>query len=155
MRRDLPVVDVRSEGEFVAGHVRGAVNIPLLNNGERVIVGTTYKHEGQHEAIMAGFHLVGPRLRDIIVETEKISRGKEILVHCWRGGMRSDNFAQFVRMAGIKSQTLNGGYKSYRHEALESFKKDVPIILLTGCTGSGKSDVLRALARQGEQVIDL
>lgn len=29
------------------------------------------------------------------------------------------------------------------------------IILLTGCTGSGKSEVLRELAAQGEQILDL
>jgi tRNA 2-selenouridine synthase len=54
------VVDVRSEGEYQAGHVRGAINIPLLNNQERIAVGTDYKQKGQHEAIKTGFRLVGP-----------------------------------------------------------------------------------------------
>ena len=73
LRQKLPMVDVRSEAEFLAGHVRGAVNVPLLNNEERVIVGTTYKQKGQREAIMEGFRLVGPRLPEIINETEKIA----------------------------------------------------------------------------------
>lgn len=155
LRQHLPIVDVRSEAEFEVGHVRGAANIPLLNNEERVKVGTTYKHSGQREAIMEGFRMVGPRLPEIINETERVSRGNELLVHCWRGGMRSNNFCQFVNMAGIKAQSLTGGYKAYRNVAQEAFKKPLQIILLAGCTGSGKSDVLRSLASQGEQILDL
>ena len=169
LRQSHSVVDVRSQGEFSQGHIRGAINIPILNNEERVAVGTDYKQKGQQEAIRTGFRLVGPRLLDIINETQQIVDGSkspspfgegfgvrsEILVHCWRGGMRSSNFCQFVGMAGIKSHQLEGGYKAYRHQALESFKRPLQIILLTGCTGSGKSEVLRALKANGEQVLDL
>jgi tRNA 2-selenouridine synthase len=154
-RKHHAVVDVRSEGEFAAGHIRGAVNVPLLNNVERVVVGTTYKQQGQEHAIREGFRLVGPRLVEMVEQTAQIADGKEILVHCWRGGMRSNNFCQFVGMAGIHTQPLEGGYKSYRHLALESFRHPLQMILLTGCTGSGKSEVLRALAFAGEQVLDL
>jgi tRNA 2-selenouridine synthase len=155
LRAQFPVIDVRSEGEFEAGHVQGAVNIPILNNQERVIVGTTYKDQGQQEAIREGFRLVGPRLAEMIRATEIVSNGKEILVHCWRGGMRSNNFCQFAGMAKIRSHSLEGGYKAYRQLALESFKKPLQILLLTGCTGSGKSEVLRSLAEKGEQILDL
>ena len=91
----------------------------------------------------------------MIAETEKIANGKEMLVHCWRGGMRSSNFSQFIRMAGIRSRVLEGGYKSYRRAAMDSFGKPMRLVTLTGCTGSGKSDVLRELAKLGEQVVDL
>jgi tRNA 2-selenouridine synthase len=155
LRSSHPVVDVRSQGEFGEGHITGAVNIPVLNNEERIAVGTDYKQKGQQEAIKTGFRLVGPRLANIINETQRVADGKEILVHCWRGGMRSSNFCQFVGMAGMKSHQLAGGYKSYRHLALESFKKPLQIILLTGYTGSGKSEVLRGLKANGEQVLDL
>lgn len=151
----MPVVDVRSQLEFEQGHVQQGFNIPLLNNEERVAVGTDYKQKGQAQAIKTGFRLVGPRLEEIINETEKISNRKELLVYCWRGGMRSNNFCQFVGMAGMKSQALKGGYKSYRQLALEYFKKPLKMILLTGFTGSGKSDILRALKNQGEQILDL
>jgi len=155
LRKRLPVVDVRSEGEFQEGHIRHAINIPLLNNEERIVVGTDYKTKGQNEAIKTGFRLVGPRLLDIVNKTEQVAQGKELLVHCWRGGMRSNNFSQFASMAGVKSHTLKGGYKEYRTLAIESFKSPFQIVLLTGCTGSGKSEVLRALKEQGEQVLDL
>lgn len=155
LRNNLPTVDVRSPLEFQAGHIRGAINIPLLNNEERVAVGTDYKQKGQAEAIKTGFRLVGPRLEGIINEATKVSSGRELLVHCWRGGMRSNNFCQFIGMAGVKSKPLTGGYKAYRRFALETFKKPLPTILLTGCTGSGKSEILRALKEQGEQILDL
>ena len=155
LRDQLPLIDVRSQGEFSEGHIRGAINIPLLNNEERIIVGTAYKKQGQQIAIKEGFRLVGPRLLDIINETEKIADGREVLVHCWRGGMRSNNFCQFIAMAKIKSHSLKGGYKAYRQLALQTFQKPLQLVLVTGCTGSGKSEVLRALAQQGEQVLDL
>ena len=78
LRHDHPVVDVRSEGEFEAGCVRGAINVPLLNNEARVIVGTAYKQKGQEEAIKEGFRLVGPRLADILDETKK-----NLLTNCF------------------------------------------------------------------------
>lgn len=155
LRTSQPVIDVRSEGEFEEGHISGAINIPLLNNEARAIVGTAYKKKGQAEAIREAFRLVGPRLAEIIQQTETIAAGKEILVHCWRGGMRSSNFCQFAGMAKVKSQVLKGGYKAYRQFAFEAFQQPLQIILIGGCTGSGKSEVLRALKGQGEQIIDL
>jgi tRNA 2-selenouridine synthase len=153
LRAQLPVVDVRSESEYAEGHMKGAVNIPLLNDLERIEVGTDYKKKGQLEAIKTGFRLVGPRLPQIIDAAEKT--GHELLVHCWRGGMRSSNFCQFVGMANVKTHQLQGGYKAYRQLALESFKTPFKLIIIGGYTGSGKSDVLRALAQKGEQIIDL
>lgn len=149
-------MDVRSEGEYNEGHIPGALNIPLLNNQERVIVGTTYKEQGQLAAIKKGFELVGPRLIEIIELTlQTASPQNKILVHCWRGGMRSSNFSRFAEMAGIKTDVLEGGYKAYRQKAIESFSYPYPFLVIGGCTGSGKSELLRALAKAGEQVIDL
>lgn len=155
LREGLPVVDVRSEKEFGEGHIGGATNIPLLNNAERIAVGTDYKQKGQTEAIKTGFRLVGPRFLEIINNAERAAAGQELLVHCWRGGMRSSNFCQIVGMAKIKTHQLNGGYKAYRYEALESYKKPLCLLIIGGYTGSGKSEILRALQDRGEQIIDL
>ncbi len=153
LRHQLPIVDVRSQGEFHEGHIRTAINIPLLNNEERITVGTDYKQKGQAEAIKTGFRLVGPRLHDIVTHAQHTSN--EMIVHCWRGGMRSSNFCQFVEMAGVKTHQLKGGYKEYRQHAVESFAKPFQFLVLGGCTGSGKSEILHALSQKGEQVIDL
>lgn len=155
LRASLPVVDVRSQMEFAAGHIHGAFNIPLLNDEERVAVGTDFKQKGQREAIRTGFKLVGPRINQIVEAAEKIAIDNELITHCWRGGMRSSNFSHFVGMIGLKSNILKGGYKFYRQKIHDSFNKPFQIILISGCTGSGKTDVLQALKEQGEQVVDL
>jgi len=155
LRHELPVVDVRSEGEYHQGHIPGAVNIPILNNAERVVVGTAYKQVGQLAAIKEGFRLVGPRMIDIVTSAEALAAGRGLIVHCWRGGMRSGNFCQFAGMMRIKTHQLAGGYKTYRRAAVASFGSDLPLIVISGNTGSGKSEILRQLRAHGEQVIDL
>lgn len=153
LRNQLPVVDVRSESEYEQGHIPDVHNIPVLNNDERRQVGTDYKRKGQAEAIRTGFRLVGPRLASMIDAATQL--GNEVIVHCWRGGMRSSNFCGFVEMARQKTHQLVGGYKAYRGKVHESFVQPLPLIVVGGCTGSGKSDILRILAERGEQVIDL
>jgi tRNA 2-selenouridine synthase len=155
LRTRLPTIDVRSPGEFQAGHIPLVANIPILNNEERIAVGTAYKQRGRHEAIKTGFRLVGPRLEQIVGDVEKYSSGKEVVVHCWRGGMRSNNFCQFIAMAGIRSHQLAGGYKGYRQRALASYELPFQFMVIGGKTGSGKSEVLRALETKGEQILDL
>jgi tRNA 2-selenouridine synthase len=155
LRNNLPVVDVRSEKEFADGHMRCAMNIPILNNEERVAVGTDYKQKGQAEAIRTGFRLVGPRFQEIISHADQVAAGGELLVHCWRGGMRSSNFCQILGMAKIKTHQLLGGYKSYREEALAAYQIPLRLQVIGGFTGSGKSEILRALRQRGEQIIDL
>src|SRR5215213_4872559 len=120
LRSTLPIIDVRSEGEFEGGHVPKAINIPILTNAERAIVGTDYKQKGQAEAIKSGFRLVGPRLLEMIIEAEKVAVKNELIVHCWRGGMRSENFCKFVGMNKVQTHQLAGGYKAYRDAAHET-----------------------------------
>lgn len=155
LRKELPVIDVRSESEFTQGHVPNAINLPILNNEERKIVGTLYKQQGPRQAIKEGVRLVGPRLIEILERAEQITQGKEALVHCWRGGMRSNNFCWLIERLGIKSQALQGGYKAYRARVLESFAQPFQLIVLTGSTGSGKTEILQELKNQGEQIICL
>jgi tRNA 2-selenouridine synthase len=156
LRRDVsPLIDVRSEGEFQSGHIPGAINIPLLNDSERILVGTEYKLKGKLEAIKTGFKLVGPRLESIVSRTLEHTNSKLILIYCWRGGMRSRNFSAFLQMAGVRSELLTGGYKSYRQLAMKYYDKHFPLIVIGGKTGSGKSEILRGLEMAGEQIIDL
>jgi len=153
LRSQLPTIDVRSEGEYHEGHIAGAINIPMLTNQERREVGIAFKKLGQQTAIDTGFRLVGPRLSNIISDARRT--GNELLVHCWRGGMRSANFCQFMSMAGIRTHQLQGGYKAYRTLAMDTFSRPLDLMVLGGFTGSGKSDILRQLKIKGEQILDL
>ncbi|GIV36573.1 MAG: tRNA 2-selenouridine synthase [Cyclobacteriaceae bacterium] len=156
LRTELPVADVRSEGEYLAGHIPHAVNIPLLNNAARAAVGIAYKNSGQAEAIRTGFRLAGPHLADLIEQAEQLTGNKkELIAHCWRGGMRSDYFSRFCQMAGLACHTLQDGYKAYRKLAHQYFAKGWQLRIIGGLTGTGKTEILHALRQHGEQVIDL
>lgn len=153
--RHCPVLDVRSPGEYVAGHLPGAHCFPLFDDRERAQVGTTYKQVGSHEALLVGLELVGPKMRSLVEQARHLAPGKELLLHCWRGGMRSESVAWLLTTVGFTAHTLEGGYKAYRNHVLESFREIPQLMVLGGATGSGKTAVLRALQARGEQVIDL
>ena len=44
------LIDVRSPSEFAAGSITGAVNLPLLTDEQRHLVGIYYKDEGEEAA---------------------------------------------------------------------------------------------------------
>ncbi len=153
--KTLPVIDVRTPAEYEQGHIPRARNLPLFSNEERKQVGITYKKAGQQEAIMTGLELAGPKMKSMAREVSGIAVNRQVLVHCWRGGMRSKSMAWLFGTVGIQSLILEGGYKSFRRHVLDFLEKDFPFIVLGGLTGSGKTDVLRALGQMGEQVLDL
>jgi tRNA 2-selenouridine synthase len=62
LREKYPILDARSEAEFEQSHIPNAINIPILNNEERIEVGTIYKNKGNEEAVILGFQLVGPKV---------------------------------------------------------------------------------------------
>lgn len=150
-----PIIDVRSPSEHNHGHIPLSVNIPLFDDEERAVIGTSYKTKGKKEAIFEGLEIVGPKIASFVRRAGELAVDNQVLVHCWRGGMRSGSFSWLINTAGIKSYTLKGGYKSYRKFALDFFSNLNNLILLGGETGSGKTEILQGLAKSGEQIIDL
>ncbi len=151
----IPIIDVRSPAEFAYGYIPNAHNIPLFSNEERAKVGTCYKKVGKDAAVLLGLEIVGPKLANFVKEAKKLAPNNELLVHCWRGGMRSGSFAWLLETAGMQVSTLAGGYKAYRNLILSALDAPPPLLILGGKTGSGKTEILQALAQKGEQVIDL
>ena len=158
------VLDVRSPGEFAHAHIPGAHSFPLFTDEERKVVGTAYKQESQQKAIKLGLDYFGVKMVKMVEEAEsiinneesKLNSGKKtILVHCWRGGMRSAGVAWLLDLYGFKVYTLAGGYKAYRNWVLKQFEKEYPIRIIGGYTGSGKTEIIHALAKKGENTIDL
>ncbi|MBU6325433.1 MAG: tRNA 2-selenouridine(34) synthase MnmH [Bacteroidetes bacterium] len=155
-RQGLPVADVRSEKEFADGHIPGAVNMPLLINEHRVIVGTAYKQHGKDAAIRKGWDLAGPRFGQLYRHAAKIAGEGPLLLHCWRGGMRSDLSAWISGYGGLEVFVLEGGYKAYRHHVLHLLNEAPELLhVVGGATGSGKTAYLQMLRDNGEQMIDL
>jgi tRNA 2-selenouridine synthase len=111
----FPLVDVRSPAEYAKAHIPGAVNIPLFDNEERKQVGIRYKQGGKENAVLLGLEYVGPKMAGFVKQAKKlVKKDKKILIHCWRGGMRSGSMAWLFETAGLKVFTLDGGYKAYR-----------------------------------------
>ena len=158
LSKQYPVFDVRSEGEYQHAHIPGAYSLPLFNNEERKIVGTAYKQESKQKAIKIGLKYFGVKMVKIVEAVEKITEeanSKTVMVHCWRGGMRSAGVAWLLDLYGFKVYTLVGGYKTYRNWVLNQFELTYPIQIVGGYTGSGKTEVLQELSNRGEIVIDL
>lgn len=153
------VIDVRSPGEFAEDHIPGAVNLPVLDNAERAVVGTTYVQESRFLARRTGAALVA---RNVAHHLDTALADKpptfRPLVYCWRGGQRSNAMALILAQVGWRTLVLKGGYKTYRR-ATQARLYDEPLnlrlVLLEGGTGSGKTEILNRVAALGGQVVDL
>ncbi|OLY91580.1 tRNA 2-selenouridine synthase [Cnuella takakiae] len=155
---ELPVFDVRSEGEFAHAHFPGAHSLPLFNNEERSVIGTAYKQESQQKAIKIGLQYFGPRMVSMVEAVERQLEGRQrkaVMVYCWRGGMRSGGVAWLLDLYGFEVYTLIGGYKAFRTWSIRQMSREYPLQLVGGYTGSGKTEVLAELRRKGEAVVDL
>jgi len=153
------LIDARSPAEFALDHLPGAINLPVLDDEERRIVGTRYKQTGAFEARRLGAVWVA---RNIARHIEAVMQDKPAhwrpLVYCWRGGQRSGSFALWLRQIGWASAQLQGGYKVYRRWVVQQLEALPPTLawrVVGGPTGSGKTRLLQALAARGAQVLDL
>jgi tRNA 2-selenouridine synthase len=151
----IPIIDVRSPSEFNSGHIPGAINIPLFNDREREAVGIKYKREGRIPAILEGLKLSAPMMSAKLAQALSVSKNGKLLVHCWRGGMRSEAMAWLFSLGDIRTEILEGGYKAYRNYIIERLTEKRKMIVLGGLTGSSKTYILRYLKSAGQQIIDL
>ena len=171
-----PLLDVRSPAEYKHAHIPGAHSFPLFSDEERKLVGTAYKQKSREEAIRIGLDFFGPKMRSMVDSAESILKAsiqkdnnlltdqlkstgsphsKCLLVYCWRGGMRSAAIAWLLDLYGFKIYTLAGGYKTFRKHVLETFQLPFSLKIVGGYTGSGKTELLSALQKKGETIIDL
>ncbi len=153
------VIDVRSESEFADDHIPGAVNCPVLNDAQRIEVGTIYKQASSFDAKKIGAALVSENIaRHLRERFHDKPRDWRPLVYCWRGGGRSGALAHVLTQIGWRAGRLDGGYKAYRRAVID----DLAVLphkftwrVVCGMTGTGKSRFLRALDAAGAQVLDL
>ncbi|MBU0766007.1 MAG: tRNA 2-selenouridine(34) synthase MnmH [Bacteroidetes bacterium] len=150
-----PVVDVRTPSEFVKGHIPGAYNIPLFSDDERAEIGTLYKKAGRDAAIMRALEITGPKIADYVKQAKELKSDGHLLVHCWRGGMRSESMAWLFITSGLRPLTLTGGYKSYRRHIGKAFETQAKLIVLGGMTGTGKTELLHEIEKLGHQALHL
>ncbi len=148
------IVDVRSPSEYNQAHIPGAINIPIFNDAERKIIGTNYKQVGKQPAIKIGLKYFGAQMLKYIEQLEACNANTPIIVHCWRGGMRSAAMAWLFNLYGWQVYKLEGGYKIFRNWVLKKFEDNYNFKIIGGGTGSQKTIILNALA-QHNCIIDL
>ena len=153
------IIDVRTPAEFAEDHAPGAINCPVLDDAQRVEVGTLYKQVSPFAAKKIGAAYVAENvarhLREHFLDRPKSWRP---LVMCWRGGERSGAMTHILRRVGWDAQQLDGGYKAYRRLVVDTLveqPRDFAFQVVCGATGSGKSRLLQALAARGALVLDL
>ncbi len=153
------IIDVRSPSEFAEDHIPGAINYPVLDDHERIRVGTMYKQVNAFEAKKVGAALVAKNIaRHIELQLLDMPRDWKPLVYCWRGGNRSGSMAHILAKIGWPVVQLDGGYKNYRQHVNTSIPEIAPNVrwqVICGTTGSGKTRLLQTLKQQGAQVLDL
>lgn len=153
------IIDVRAPIEFAEDHVTGAINLPVLNDEERCLVGTIYKQSSPFDARKIGASLVS---KNIAAHLDSHFAAKEKdyrpLIYCWRGGQRSGSMATVLNDIGWATTVVDGGYRSYRayvNETIQRKSEELSFLVLNGFTGAGKTLVLKSLERSGHQVVDL
>lgn len=143
-----PLIDVRAPIEFVQGCLPGAVNLPIMNDEERALVGTAYKKEGREKAIALGHELVSGKTQQSRIEAwiGQIRQNPETVLYCFRGGLRSKITQRWLSERGVHRPLIQGGYKNarqYLRETIEWFSTEKSMLMLSGSTGSAKTHFLR------------
>ena len=157
--RERPIIDVRTPLEYEEDHLPGAVSHPVLSNEQRVLVGTINRQFGSFEANVKGAALVTANIAALLEgPLRHMPKSWSPLVYCWRGGSRSWSLATVLARIGWRVALLDGGYRSYRQRVVHDVDLLVPrlpVRVLAGPTGAGKTRLLQLAAAQGAQVLDL
>lgn len=154
-------LDVRAPVEFAAGSIPQSLNLPILNDEERHLVGTCYKQQGPEAAVELGHTLVSGSVREAKIQawTEAVKQFPDILLYCFRGGQRSLIAQAWIRESGLEVSRIPGGYKVMRQYLISGLTKateQLSFITLGGHTGSGKTLTLRKFMKSNpDAVIDL
>lgn len=149
LARGVPLLDVRSPGEYARGAFPEAVNLPLLTDDERHQVGIRYKQAGGEAALDLGHELVSgdTRERRIATWTAWAERHPDGALYCWRGGLRSEIAQEWLGAAGRAVPRVAGGFKALRGFCLKTLGRDTPWIVLAGRAGSDKTGILTGIPR--------
>ena len=148
-----PMIDVRSPLEFMGASTPGAVNIPLLDDQQRHLVGAEYKRVGKDAAIALGARLLDPAQRDRRVESwsKYAAQHPDAVIYCARGGLRSNISSSWLAETGIDLPVVKGGYKAIRQFLLTSLgisSQQLPLVIVSGRTGIGKTIFLNTRERR-------
>lgn len=153
------IIDVRSPSEFNEDHVPGAINLPVLSDGEFQKIGTIYKEMSPFKASKIGAALVAKNISKHLDEFFcDQPHTIKFIFYCARGGKRSRSMAQVCSMVGWPTGVIEGGYRAYRRRItseIEELSKRLKLVLIGGKTGTGKTAILNRLQGKGCSVLNL
>lgn len=143
-----PFIDVRAPVEYHQGHLPGAINLPILNNEERELIGTIYKQQGQAAAVAKGYSLVSGEVKESRLKLwkEYVQQNPKTVLYCFRGGQRSQITQKWLSDAGVGCPLIVGGYKmarQYLMGVLEQTALRSKFLMISGPTGSGKTQLIK------------
>ena len=149
---DIALMDVRAPVEFAKGAFPTASNIPLLDDDQRQQVGIRYKQAGEEEAIALGLKLATDDIRrQRLADWSRFCKANpKGYLYCFRGGLRSRTTQQWLREQGLEYPLIRGGYKAMRRfliDDLQTSVEQLPLVIVSGLTGSGKTRVLNKISR--------
>ncbi|MCK5355420.1 MAG: tRNA 2-selenouridine(34) synthase MnmH, partial [Methyloprofundus sp.] len=109
---------------------------------------TRYKQEGQDAAIALGLELVNPDMREqrMAQWQQFVQTHPEGYLYCFRGGLRSRTTQTWLKEQGMDYPLIKGGYKAMRTYLLQQLEvsvQQIPLVILSGLTGTGKTRVLK------------
>ncbi len=147
---DTPMMDVRAPVEFIKGAFPNTVNLPLMDDEERRLIGIRYKEQGQDSAIELGHQLVcgetkAQRIASWLAFAQQHPEG---YLYCFRGGLRSRTTQQWIKEAGVDYPLITGGYKAMRRfliDELDASAQSLNFPIISGRTGTGKTRLLKRL----------
>ncbi len=148
--QQTPMIDVRAAIEFAKGALPYAVNLPFINDEERHLIGICYKEKGQQAAIDLGHQLVNGHTKNSRIEAwqQFLEQHPNAVLYCARGGLRSELSQQRLLQRGIECPRIDGGFKAMRTFLLQYLDETcatAPFTLLSGMTGTGKTDIIKLL----------
>ncbi|MCE8052679.1 tRNA 2-selenouridine(34) synthase MnmH [Halomonas daqingensis] len=150
LRQGVPLIDVRAPVEFAQGGLPGAINLPLMDDEERRLVGIEYKQRGQQAAIVLGQRLVSGGIRQarIAAWQRTVEVRPEAIIYCYRGGLRSQIAQQWLAEAGVERPRIRGGWKAMRQAlcARIDAAAEQPLLVVGGLTGCAKTTLVQQLA---------
>ena len=142
-------LDVRAPCEFRRGHLPNSVNIPILNDLERDLVGKAYRKHGKERAVNLGHELCsGARKSKLLQDwVTEINKKNSLNLLCLRGGLRSQIASKWLQEIGETIRPVEGGYKVLRQTCLSLLEKpDKKFWIIGGKTGSGKTEIIKNLS---------
>lgn len=138
-------IDVRAPAELERGAIPDALSLPILDDGERHAVGVRYAEAGQVAAIDEGRRWTETDLPRRASVWRAAAAERPSAFFCWRGGMRSELAQRLARHPD--TPRVEGGYKALRAHLVEGLGPSLArreALVVTGPTGSGKTELLRA-----------